>query len=651
MKALGRGPITRLASAAVGARGAVYNRDDWSAGRDTAAEERRCGMVVRLSDTAAAATSGSAAAGASNALTPLLAVVRAQTTDAQVSEVGADGQGAFLEKSPRARWRKISRAKTLLVEDTATPFSNPEKSFAPRVQSYGEYVRRLGRLPDGQPLLRFVLYRDGYSLDAVRHRFQYEIGVPADALYFHTPPGGSFAAVSQFGVAVGVTREQLPHAARRYNVHPFILDPRDYHSLAELSQLTAPASAYVHRLVLRCVPAEEEAVMARLQRLRSVGFVNYFGMEHFGLGSNTLFDLAAAQHGGDVHHAVGGYLQTLAESNPLHYDAYLAYANAEPGTVTGVLEEWVRLCERAKLPRATRNMLRDLSHYHQQVLAQRAAVRADNSNNNNEVSSGVAGLDTVAAAALQRVWDDCSVADKTDFSASAFVWNAMAAQRLLSYGNKVVRGDLVRCAGPHGTPHIAEVASEEEAAAYSMEDVVLPVPQKQTRSMVFPSHNVDRALYEAFAARHHLSFLFGESESRSPLSSAPTATSSTRDDSTAKAAAVEYRNVVRRPDRMQAAVLRDPASCTTMKSDYFLLQEHLPTASESLDYERRVREPSPFNVSERFREKMDFVRQHHPGENTVVLSLSLPAEASPWVALREVFDLRYGSFHDLYGIS
>lgn len=109
--------------------------------------------------------------------------------------------------------------------------------------------------------------------------------------------------------------------------------------------------------------------------------------------------------------------------------------------------------------------------------------------------------------------------------------------------------------------------------------------------------------------------------------------------------------MVRRPDRMQAAVLRDPTSCTTLKSDHFLLQEHLPTESWSLDYARRVREPSPFNVSERFREKMDFIRDHQPGENTVVLSLALPAESSPWVALREVFDLRFGSFHDLYGVS
>lgn len=616
MKAIGRGPITRLAGAGAGVAGAVYNRDDWSAGRDVAAEEHRCGILARVTDDAAA---------------PLVAVVRAQTTDSQVTEVDVAGHGAFLERSPRARWRKISRAKMLLVEDTSTPFSNPDKSYTPRLQSYGEYVRRLGKLPEGQPLLRFVMYRDGYSLAAVRHRLQYEIGVSPDAVYLHPPPGGSFASITQFGVAVGVTREQLPHAARRYNVHPLVFDDRGYHALAELPQLSAAPRSYLHRVVLRCVPGDEAAVSARLRRLSDGGFLNYFGVERFGLGSNTLFDLAAAQHRGDVHRAVGGFLQTLAESNPLHHAWYLTYVNAEDGTTAGVVGEWLRLCERAKLPKRTREMLRALQHYHQHYQHHLSSSRTD----------------AAAAATMQDVWRLCDVADESEASAAAFVWNAMASQRLLSYGSQPVKGDLVRCPRADGVAQLVEIATDAEAARYKMEDVVLPIPHKGKTGLPYPTHGVSQELYKRFAAKHHLAFLFD-----SPLGSSTASSSLSRAVGlTADDAAACYRHVIGRPERLQAAVLRDPTSCAALKSDNFLLQEHQPTESWSLDYERRVREPSLFNVSERFRERMQFVCRHHPGENTVMLSFALPADSSPWVALREVFDLRYGSFHDLYGVS
>ncbi|KPI84769.1 hypothetical protein ABL78_6187 [Leptomonas seymouri] len=631
MKALGRGPITRLASAAAsprgaGVAGAVYSRGDWNAGRDLTAEERRCGMVTRLLDSAAPnrlsspspLLSSQSTSPSLPASAPLLAVVRAQTTDAQVNEVDTSGHGAFIEKSTRARWRKISRSKTILVEDTTAPFSDPEKSYTPRVQSYGEYVRRLGKLPEGQPLLRFVMYRDGYSLESVRHRFQYEIGVSSDALYLHAPPGGSFASITQFGLAVGVTREQLPHASRRYNIHPLVFDDRSYHSLAELKKLCVAPQGHLHRVVLRCVPGGEAAVSALLKRLSTDGFINYFGVETFGIGSNTLFDLAASHHGGEVHRAVGGYLQTLAESSPLHYPSYLAYASAEDSTAAGVVGKWLELCERARLPRKTRGLIRSLQHYHSLP----------------QPNGTAAGL-----AAMQAVWDCCDVADRSETSAAAFVWNAMASQRLLSYGSRPVRGDLVRCVGPNGAVQIAEIATDAEAAQWSMEDVVLPVPHKE-KAVPYPSHGVNRELFVKFATKHRLSFLF-----ESPAAAGPPPPLVAAD------AVAHYRHVVRRPDRMQGAVLHDPTSCAALKSDHFLLQEHQPTESWSLDYERRVREPSPFNVSERFRERMRYICQHQHGVSTVMLSFALPADSSPWIALREAFDLRYGSFHDLYGAS
>ncbi|KAG5483960.1 hypothetical protein CUR178_06958 [Leishmania enriettii] len=618
MKALGRGPITRLANVAasgdVVAPGAVYNRDDWNAGRDLSAEECRCGILTRLCALSAPARHGGTLPACE--LTPLEAVIRVKTADAQVTEVDAEGHGAFLEKAPKGRWRKISRAKTLLVEDTATPFSNPEKSFSPRVQSYGEYVRQIGKLPDGQPLLRFAMFRDGYSLNSVRHRLQYELGVPHDGVYFHEPPGGFFATVTQFGVAVGVTREQLPHASRHYNVHPLIFDDRSYHPLSELPRLSVAPQAYLHRILLRCVTGDEAAVSRRLQLLSSHGFVNYFGLETFGIGSNTLFDMAAFVYRDEPHRSVGAYLQTLAESSPLHHQAYLSYANAEEGTVAGAVAEWLRVCERAKLPKETRDILRMLHDYH--------------------VSQ--CHLNDATRTSMLDVWAACSMMRRSTQSAAAFVWNAMASQRLLSFGTRPVKGDLVSRKDDRGTVEIAEIMSDADSSNFTINDVVLPVPCKSSRGgeLRYPAHSINKALFSEFAKKHSLSFLFDSVPDPTP---------------SAGTAANSYRHLVGRPRNVQAAVLLDPSSCAALKSELFLMQEHEATESWSLDYERRVREPSPFNVSERFRERMSLIQKRRAGSHSVALSLVLPAGSSPWVALREAFHLHYGTFHDLYGVS
>ncbi|GET86733.1 hypothetical protein, conserved [Leishmania tarentolae] len=618
MKALGQGPITRLANTALPGRstapGAVYSRDDWNAGRDLSAEERRCGILTRLCTLSATAALGKPSAACE--LAPLEAVIRVQSTDAHVTEVDADGSGAFLEKAPKGRWRKISRSKTLLVEDTATPFSNPEKTFSPRVQSYGEYVRRIGKLPEGRPLLRFAMFRDGYSLDSVRHRLRYEIGVPYDGVYLHEPPGGSFAAVTQFGVAVGVTSEQLPHASRHYNVHPLIFDDRGYHALDELPRLSVAPQAYLHRILLRCVSGDEAAVSQRLRNLSSNGFVNYFGLESFGIGSNTLFDMAAFASRSEPHRAVGAYLQTLAEWSPLHHQPYLSYANAEQSTAAGAVAEWLRVCERAKLPKEKRELLRKLHCYH---------LSQDHPSD-------------VTTTTFEEVWSSCPIIQRTEQSAAAFLWNAMASQRLLSFGTRPVTGDLVSRRGGRGEMEIAEITSDEDASRYTIDDVVLPIPYGGTSGseLRYPTHSVNEAFCAEFAKTHSLSFLF------SPAVDAKPKASGTQ---------VLYRHLVSRPRNLQAAVLWDPSSCAVLKSDLFLLQEHQPTESWSLDYGRRVREPSNLNVSERFCERMSWIRKWRPGEHSVALAFVLPAGSSPWVALREAFHMHYGTFHDLYGVS
>lgn len=576
--------------------------------RDLTAVELRCGILHRVHEIRKKSES-----------TRPAAVVKAQASDVQANEITLGGSppssllsGAFLERCPKGRWRKVQRQQTVLVENSpSTPFSDPMKSFSPRIQNRGAYVRRMGRLPQDRPGLRFVIHRNDTSLPSVLHRLQYEIGVGAEAIQWRTPPCGHLASVTQFGEVVGVTKELLAHASRHYNLHPLIFDPREYMTIEETAaKRTDPGYGFFYRLLLRCVEGDADRTISEgLKSLSAHGFVNYFGVDRFGIGDNTLFDIASLHNMGRLDLAVGSFLQMMAESIPLHREPFINYVKADDSTVAGIAKMWSERCRAARLPEPTCQLVSQLSHY--------ASLRAPKGEEQRD--------DADSSKALEALWAAVWPQERFFESAAEFVWNAMASQRLINDGLRVVKGDVVAC----GSEFITASASDVAAGRYSIEDVVLPVPYRDSdlSNMRFPENDLSQKTFDDFAARHRL--LSG----KTPVN---------RD--------LVYRRIISKPYRLQASVIRDPSSLSCLKTDLFLLQERV-ASSESFDlsYCTRVREPTVFNVSERFRSFMSDIQQHNKGECSIALSFMLKDNASPFVMLREVFDLRYARCEDFYG--
>lgn len=595
------------------------------------AEEQRCGMLCRLGD-APKSTLKSTAAAASIVATsspPLSCVIKVQSSDWQLNEVNADGDVVTLLRCPRPRWRKVKRAKTYLVEDdSAENFSDPSKSFTPRTQNHGVYMRQLGKVTEQNPLLHFTMYRDSHSTLSVRNRMRYEVGIDESATEFGSELGG-FGCVTQEGVAVGVSADMIAHASRLDNIHPLVFDPLRTCSLEALTTLRRPPRGNLFRMVLRCVEGTPEEIESKLRRLSEGGAINYFDLGRFQATSNHSHEIAAYAATGDFYHAVSYVLQSMAERNALHYDCYLKHVNAEKGIELTFLREW--LAQAVKLKSDAKTV---------QFLKQLVAACA-----NGEVSQ----------SSLAAVWRSVPHHPSVYFHSGAeFVWNAMASQRLMTHGLRVVPGDIVQqkvraregqlghLAHMGEAPSYRNVSSHQEASLYSIEDVVLPVPyaDRSHSLTLFPTANgSSRGDYERFASAHRLGYLFD------PPSDV---LGCLQEDTPVRRCVDGYRPLVVLPQTLRFSVLHDPNSFAALKSDHFLFQERAPlNVCSSLDT-HRIREPCVYNVSERFVEKMQPIlqaRRRH--EHSVVVQGFLPRGSHPSVLLREAFEISHGSFSDL----
>ncbi|CAD2222723.1 hypothetical protein, conserved [Angomonas deanei] len=568
MKALPVGPLIRLASVGAKAVPTLFERDDWSAGRNLRAEETRAGILLHRSPIER---------------TRVPALFKALSSDFQVHEVAPHGDLLQLEGAPKSKWKKVSRAKTILLENTSEPFSNPDKSFVPYLQSHGEYVKRMGKLPQGKPLLQFTLFRDHHSVQDVLNRLRYEANVPPDAVVLHPTPGGSFGCVTQHGVCIGVTKEQLTHASRHYNLHPLLFQPNRYHEEDAFPDLSRPPSFYQYDVLLRFVDGEKDAVYRRLGELKRSGFVNYFGLSHFGCGSSTLYDVAALHHKGMFDRAVGAYLSTVAEGDPFHFNHFNRYVNADTSTTLGVLTKWRDYCVNSKCDPRLTSVIEAVRQYHAGGMAMK------------EVSLSV------------------PLHDASQKSSAEFLWNLMASQRLvLSREDRALKGDLVLTEG-------RVKVLEEECGRFCLADVVLPVPYLGTTPQFPELPQVNQGRFVATAERYGVDFLLSSSSAGSPP---------------------VYRRLVDRPRGLRGQLFADDSSTAVLKTDPFLLQERSPAAS-------RLRYPCVYNVSERHMEKMNFIRQRKVGRQSLMLSFVLDSSCSPLSALREVFSLDFLHFTDL----
>lgn len=659
MRLLPYGPAIRLVSRELGGFcgakviPALYSRPDWNCGRRLDDEEKRCGITLTMSSIL------------KNPWKRRAAVVKSQISDTQVNEViiGTDNaneelkvkkeEGAFLQKCPKGRWRKISRQKTILIEDSQhSTFGDPEKSFYPRVQAYGKYVRRIGCVPPSTPILKFTIYREGIPLSDIHHRLEYELGIEQEAIHWNSSPtiGSLLGVVSQHGYAVGVSKELLPHASRHYNLNSLIFDPVGYMSLEEFNAIQRHndgARGYFYRLLLRCVDVEDtdsEALYSTLKALRESGFINYFGLNHFGIGGNPLFEISRLYGRGQLNYAIGSYMQLLAEKDPYHYDFFMNYVNAfTNGTAAGIAKLWKDHCLAAKLPK-------QIIHFLDCVCKYTSCLEGKPLSFSNQGQEP-------CAPSLEDLWNALPHSPSLfDRSASEFIWNTMTSKRLEKYGLHVVPGDIVtidqeRARQPidpasssisfSNASFVHVVRSEQEAREFSIHDVVLPVPYPGTlhSKTVFPETSLlSRQSFKDFAEKHHLAHLLAPLNSSTPLTACSETPKCT------------YRPIIGKPSNIQLSVLRDPSSLTTIKTDLFLLQERKPIEGFDLSYALRVREPCRYNVSEKFAARMKPIRSTSSGDKSVVISFYLPQECCPFIFLREAFDLRYGTFHDMLGL-
>lgn len=525
----------------------------------------------------------------------LVAVAKAETGDWQVNEVTPEGATVYLTDRPKGRWRKMSPDRVALVEtDSREDFHLPHKHFQRRTVDFGTYAPLKGPLPADRPVLRLSLYRESTPYRVVLQRAAVRSGVPPYVLDVACQRE-AFGCVTQHVSAIGVARDALTHASRHYNINAILFNPLHHGSA---TNLVAGCGGSKWRVLLRNVSGSEDAIHDVCGALRDRGAINYFPLASFGIGAGKAHAIAGAAARGDVAAACAAWLHAEAERNPLlkpHYDQYIA---AHDSTLQGLLHGLDTELERTKLMRRLRPFVRQL-----------AAL------------SGAAD-GTCDPAELQKLYLAIPALDRAEASAApaAFVWNAAATQRVLSYGQRVVEGDVVL---KGGQPHVVGAG---EAGAFHFTDVVLPVGLPGP-STVMPKHAVDAALYTAVADQRGLGPAIAEWTQR-----------------TAERVAA-YRPVFLVPKNFTYRVLEDPNALTVMKTDLFLREERRPVgdAFES----DRIREPTQLNMPHAVRRLIEDARPPGAGSKSVAIACTLPAGAHMSTLLREGFDVHEVHHHDL----
>lgn len=656
--------------------GISANSSSYACGRSIATEEQRCGMLLTLRELhqrSVASTTSPSSKGAlslERVVPRLPCVIKAQSSDWQFNEVQSNGRVASLQRVPKARWTKVARRETVLIEqDSNEQFGDPSKSFAPRTQNHGTYTRRKCRVPEETPVAVYSVYRDSYALSSIKHRMRYELGVSDDATTFDCEQSG-FGCVTQSGYSVGVALDMLPHASRLYNILPIVFDPIRMVPLESVAHTHASRGCFF-RMVLRCVRGTECDIRAAMESLSAIGFVNYFDASRFMITSNHTHEIAAYATTGDYHRAVALWLQCLAERNSFHHKQYLQYLNAiDSSSSHAMLVRWAREAKAVRVDRPTQQLL-------------------------NKISTALSPNSTDASVlhTLQEVFNELPFRRGILQSGAEFIWNAMASQRLVMHGLRVVVGDVVRVAHKRcdvlsdvdeylraNSPELTAtyeyklVASAEEAKQFTMEDVVLPVPhaafafqeaQTQSATQVFPQvAGVTYDDFKAFGAQHRLQYLFQRSRSGETTTHLCNNEELSRGDVTVLTRpSMWYRPLIARPELLRYQTLRDPNSFTALKSDLFMLQERKPLNVFSTIDANRIREPCVYNVSERFAETMkpivassaeELRRYRDSGkwvEGTdlfsVVVTGFLPHSTDATTMLREAFDAKHATFYDL----
>lgn len=282
------------------------------------------------------------------------------------------------------------------------------------------------------------------------------------------------------------------------------------------------------QVILREVQgASREQLEVAAAALKAHGFINFYGLQRFGSGSVPTHRVGVALLQGQYEEAVRLIMQPRDGEREETAQARRLYL--EQGDVKGALSQIQRHLT------AERAILEGLSQHGKDGF-QAALMRIPH------------GLRTMYVHAYQ-----------------SYVWNAATSERCLKYGtDTVVEGDLVllsgetsdaeAASGERSSARLAAVhaVTEEEARskAYSIEDVVMPLPGSQVQYPVYRTSDGDEAsttaqdtesIYDRLAAADNINIKSGHTNSNQAFS--------------IQALTGDYRRIVHKPQGLQWKVL------------------------------------------------------------------------------------------------
>ncbi|NP_001106585.1 pseudouridylate synthase 7 homolog-like protein [Xenopus tropicalis] len=206
----------------------------------------------------------------------------------------------------------------------------------------------------------------------------------------------------------------------------------------------------------------QERIEEAVYNIKTKGFLNYYGPQRFGKGQNCQsHDIGLALLKEEMERAVTLLLTPDSCEDPVN--------NAKQYFIETV---------------DAKGTLALMPHY---KIRERMVLRAINRYGMNNEGCVRAWLSLPHSSRIFYIHAFCSK-----------VWNEAASYRFTLYGTKVVQGDLVDCnesANENSLVHIV-TAEEEESSAYTIDQVVLPMPGY---SIKYPTNKIGQWYSETLA--------------------------------------------------------------------------------------------------------------------------------------------------------
>eukprot|EP00759_Apiculatamorpha_spiralis_P035352 PhF_6_TR36171/c0_g1_i1/m.52657/K06176/truD, PUS7; tRNA pseudouridine13 synthase len=584
-------------------RGEVYHSEVWRGGRSFDTEDRKACVVHHLTQM--------------EHKRRYSCIAKALPADTQINEIDENGEVVVLSDRPKGRWIKTHPGdRTIVYEEPR----NDEEHVAPPVRrlwtNFGHYLRDVGKVPLETPFVVFECYRENISLAQMSRRISVVTGAHGAEQQQHH--GGTrhaeildttHACITHLGSLIGATKEMLPHATKRYSLHPMFLNPLWYSKEGGLPRPHPDLGArYV--VLLRNVDIStcdhstfEQQITNALQ---TNGFYNYFPSTTLGSGNGvSWWELGAAVLQGDYDTVLRGFIQSEAESHPVAYLGYLSYLASSEGIQSeDAIGVWLNTIGNWPECRPLRRVLE--------------YIRAQGS---------VSSAEDVVKNAIPEI-----VLRRYVQSFQEYMWNAMVSRvvgETLINRNKVMTWKVVSDGGSSDI-----LVTPNTSGGGISHDTVLPLYGTDFADEIKTS--TDHSMFVQFLQHHSIST---EQYLTSPH---------VRQKTT-------FRRVIGKAHGVSVRVVPDPNSLCALKSDLFQLQERKPDVIRSLSSlatgvaDLKLRTPCAYNHSPQFMESFKRDTTAHKNNNnnsTVVLELVLSRGSYLHSALRDVFDVKYKSYHE-----